>query len=65
MRLNKPRSMAHVSPFRWMLPRRIQALGLYRRHSMIMIKQGETPDLSQEVDLDCYHLDDFKLMKDQ
>ena len=57
--------MAHVSPFRWMLPRRIQALGLYRRHSMIMIKQGETPDLSQEVDLDCYHLDDFKLMKDQ
>ena len=64
VRLNKPRSMARASPYRYILPRRNQALNFYRRHILVQIKQGSTPDLSHEVDIDYYHLDDFKLVKD-
>ena len=36
-----------------------------RRNYLIQIKQEQAPDLSGEVDIDYYHLDDYKLQKDQ
>ena len=63
MYLTKPRSTARSNNIRNKV--RTQALNFYRRHGLVMIKQGQCPDLSQETDLDYYHLDDFKLVKDQ
>jgi len=46
--------------------RRNQALCFYRKHCLIQLKSGQqVPDLSAEIDLDYYHLDEFKLRRDQ
>lgn len=54
-----------ISIHRYNNPRRNQALCFYRRHTLIQIKQGQVTDLSNEIDIDYYHLDDFKLQRDQ
>lgn len=47
------------------MPRRTQSLNLYRKTILVYIKNGNCPDLSQEVDIDYYHLDDYKLTREQ
>ena len=53
------------SGYRYSYPVRNRAHNFYRRHCLIQIKQGSCPDLAHEIDIDYYHLDDFKLQKDQ
>ena len=57
---------AKISPYRYTDPIRNRAHNFYRRNCLIQIKSGQgIPDVSGEVDIDYYHLDDFKLQKDQ
>jgi len=65
VRLNKPKNNINYSNFRFSNPCRNRGANFMRRHALIQIKQGQAIDLSHEVDIDYYHLDDFKLQKDQ
>ena len=64
IQVNKPQNLA-ISNQRYYYPYRNRAQAFYRRHCLIQIKQGQGPDLINEFDIDYYHLDDFKLQKDQ
>ena len=64
IRLTKPRNPARPSQNRYVNSCRNKGANFMRRNSLIQIKQGQFIDLSQEIDIDYYHLDDFKLQKD-
>ena len=65
VRLNKPKNNVRPSQYRYQNAYRNKGMNFMRRNSLIQIKQGQAPDLSGEVDIDYYHLDDYKLQKDQ
>lgn len=62
--LHKPKRVPQESMFRNY--RRLNAAhAAYRKSSLTKIKMGDCPDLSGEVDIDYYHLDDYKLLREQ
>lgn len=66
MHLNKPDNLSQCGIYRFN-SRRNSALSFYRKNMLIQLKQGsdQLPDLSKEIDIDYYHLDEFKLKRDQ
>lgn len=64
--LNKPDNVSQCGMYRFN-SRRNSALSFYRKNMLIQLKQGsdQLPDLSKEIDIDYYHLDEFKLNRDQ
>lgn len=65
IKLFKPQKHGRPSPYRFQNSYRNKGANFMRRNSLIQIKQGQFIDLSHEIDIDYYHLDDFKLQKDQ
>ena len=61
VRLQKPNNHVRVSNYRYANHERNKGANFMRRNSLVQIKTGQAVDLSHEVDLDYYHLDDFKL----
>ena len=59
VRLNKPKNNVRPSQYRYQNAYRNKGMNFMRRNSLIQIKQGQAPDLSGEVDIDYYHLDDY------
>ena len=64
--LNKSDNPSQCGMYRFN-SRRNSALSFYRKNCLIQLKQGSNtlPDLSNEIDIDYYHLDEFKLNRDQ
>lgn len=65
MVLNKPKSRNFNISVNRYNQRKNYILNWYRKFSLVQIKERQIPYLKDEVDIDYYHLDDNKLVKDQ